>query len=449
MTDEHTPTEKPSASRQSLLVPIAIVVGLLALIGVVLWTFSRVLLQVEPETATAIALLVAVAIVGILSFAATRTRVTNSSLLTVVVGVVGVSMLLSGVALNLNIGGEETGPTAVTIAIAAPEGAAVSGYDQAALTAPADTPLTIAFNNQDPGVQHNIDIATADAAAQPLFTGELITGPMQIDYAVEPLAEGEYAFFCKVHPSTMKGTLTVSPGATPGTNTTSGQVIAAQNIAFDTDTLEFSADTPSTLTFQNNDGGVPHNVAIYTDESASEVLFQGETITGPDSIDYQIPAIPEGSYFFRCDVHPNMNGTVNVTAGAGGGGGGASPSESASASPSESASAPPSGSVAPPSESAAPPAGGVTVTAQGLAFSPTEISLPAGEASTITFDNQDGGVPHNIDIFSDDTYTTSLWKGELITGVATQDYEVPALDPGTYPFRCDVHTTMTGTVTVG
>ena len=54
---------------------------------------------------------------------------------TTVVGVVGVSMLLSGVALNLNIGGEETGPTAVTIAIAAPEGAAVSGYDQTTLTA--------------------------------------------------------------------------------------------------------------------------------------------------------------------------------------------------------------------------------------------------------------------------------------------------------------------------
>jgi plastocyanin len=435
MTDEHTPNRQHPAPRESLLVPILIVVGLLALIGVVLWTFSRVLLQVEPHTATVTALLVAVAIVAILSFAASRKRVTNGSLLMMVVGVLGAGMLLSGIALTIGTGGEETGPTAVTIAIAAPEGAAISGFDQSTLTAPADTPLTIAFNNQDPGVQHNIDIASADPAKDPTaevsFEGQLVTGPMQVDYAVDPLAEGEYVFFCRVHPSTMKGTLTVSPGATPGTNATSGQVIAAQNIAFDTDTLTFPADTPSTLTFQNNDAGTQHNVAIYTDESASDALFQGEIITGVDSIEYPIPAIPEGSYYFHCDVHPNMNGTVTV-GGSGGGGGGSGPPPS------------PSGSV-----SAAPPPGGATVTAQGLAFTPTEISLPAGKASTITFDNQDSGVPHNIDIYTDDTYTTSLWKGDLVTGVATQEYKVPALDPGTYAFRCDVHTTMTGTVTVG
>jgi plastocyanin len=86
----------------------------------------------------------------------------------------------------------------------------------------------------------------------------------------------------------------------------------------------------------------------------------------------------------------------------------------------------------------------------GLAFDPTEISLPAGQASTITFDNQDGGIPHNISIYADDTYAKALFTGDLVTGVASVDYEVPALDPGTYPFRCDVHpATMTGTVTVG
>ena len=89
------------------------------------------------------------------------------------------------------------------------------------------------------------------------------------------------------------------------------------------------------------------------------------------------------------------------------------------------------------------------MTAQNLAFSPTEISLPAGTPSTITFDNQDSGVPHNIDIFSDSGYTNSVFKGDLVTGVATQTYDVPALDPGTYYFHCDVHTTMTGTITVG
>jgi plastocyanin len=177
-------------------------------------------------------------------------------------------------------------------------------------------------------------------------------------------------------------------------------------------------------------------VAIYTDASGSKALFTGDPVTGVDSVVYQIPAIPEGSYFFRCDFHPNMNGTVKVTAG-GGGGGGPSPSAGGST------------SAAPPPTSSGPAPGAVTVTAQNLAFNPTTISLPAGQASTITFDNQDSGIPHNIDIFTDTTYTTSLFKGDLVTGVASQDYNVPALDPGTYAFRCDVHTNMTGTLTVG
>ena len=48
------------------------------------------------------------------------------------------------------------------VAIAAPEGAATTGSTGHALTAPSDTPFTIAFNNQDPSVQHNFVIATGD-----------------------------------------------------------------------------------------------------------------------------------------------------------------------------------------------------------------------------------------------------------------------------------------------
>ena len=142
-----------------------------------------------------------------------------------------------------------------------------------------------------------------------------------------PIQAGNYVFYCEVHPTTMNGTFTVAAGAPAGGNTEAGQVIAATNIAFDTDTLTFPADTPSTLTFQNNDAGIQHNVAIYTDDSLSKALFQGEVITGVTSVVYQIPAMPEGTYYFHCDIHPNMHGTVTVgTAGGkpgGGGGGGA------------------------------------------------------------------------------------------------------------------------------
>jgi plastocyanin len=83
-------------------------------------------------------------------------------------------------------------------------------------------------------------------------------------------------------------------------------------------------------------------------------------------------------------------------------------------------------------------------------FDTTSLTAPAGEAFTLFFDNMDAGIPHNVSIYSDDTATTSLFVGELITGPDTITYEVPALDAGTYFFRCDVHpTTMTGTLTVG
>ena len=73
------------------------------------------------------------------------------------------------------------------------------------------------------------------------------------------------------------------------------------------------ADTEVTLTFDNRDPvdvAGPHNVSVYDGDTA---LFQGELIDGPTTIDYAIPPMPAGTYEFRCDVHPTMIGTVEVT----------------------------------------------------------------------------------------------------------------------------------------
>jgi plastocyanin len=91
--------------------------------------------------------------------------------------------------------------------------------------------------------------------------------------------------------------------------------------------------------------------------------------------------------------------------------------------------------------------------AQNIAFDATCLAAPAGQAFTIEFDNQDPSVPHNIDLLaadpSQDPSAPSLFAGDLVTGVATATYDVPALDAGTYFFRCDVHPTqMVGTFVV-
>ena len=120
------------------------------------------------------------------------------------------------------------------------------------------------------------------------------------------------------------------------------------------------------------------------------------------------------------------------------------------ASPGASASAGPAGSGGPgPSEgapSAPAPAADVTVTASNVQFTTPDISGPAGKGFTIAFDNQDAGIPHNINIKNPDG--SDAFKGEIFPGVATKVYQVPALPAGTYKFVCDVHPTMTGTLTV-
>lgn len=90
--------------------------------------------------------------------------------------------------------------------------------------------------------------------------------------------------------------------------------LAAINLLFNQDTLVVSAGTEVTIVFDNQDAGVLHNIAVYTDNSTSEVIFQGEIFPGPETRDetFTAPAAP-GNYFFRCDVHPDtMSGTLVV-----------------------------------------------------------------------------------------------------------------------------------------
>ena len=95
--------------------------------------------------------------------------------------------------------------------------------------------------------------------------------------------------------------------------------ISATELEFDTSSLTAPAGRPFDIVFDNT-VAVPHNVAIYTDDSAADPLFVGETVTGPIAITYAVPALDPGEYFFRCDVHPTqMTGTLVAEEGGGGG----------------------------------------------------------------------------------------------------------------------------------
>jgi len=78
------------------------------------------------------------------------------------------------------------------------------------------------------------------------------------------------------------------------------------------------------------------------------------------------------------------------------------------------------------------------VTIQDLAFSPD--CFAAASASSITIENKDS-VTHTFTI--DGTQVdVSINGGDTFNG------ESAGLDPGTYPFHCKIHPSMTGTVIV-
>jgi nitrite reductase (NO-forming) len=89
--------------------------------------------------------------------------------------------------------------------------------------------------------------------------------------------------------------------------------VMAMNSVFDTDCLAAPAGKPFTIVFDNQDPSIPHNLSIYTDDGATESLFTGDIVTGPDVITYRVDALEAGTYFFRCDIHPTtMTGTFVV-----------------------------------------------------------------------------------------------------------------------------------------
>jgi plastocyanin len=90
--------------------------------------------------------------------------------------------------------------------------------------------------------------------------------------------------------------------------------IVAKNITFDLSTLTANAGQDFTVTLDNEDAGVLHNIAFYTDQSLSQPIYVSELTTGPEQQEntFTAPSAP-GTYYFHCDVHPDtMNGAFVV-----------------------------------------------------------------------------------------------------------------------------------------
>jgi len=113
------------------------------------------------------------------------------------------------------------------------------------------------------------------------------------------------------------------------------EISASTATSFDTGTLIVPCCREFDLVFQNNQAGVPHDVAIAESAARATVYFDGEQIDGPAEVTYKVPSLPEGDYYYLCTIHPNMNGSLLSRPETGGSGGpGGSPGAPAAPAPS-------------------------------------------------------------------------------------------------------------------
>lgn len=95
---------------------------------------------------------------------------------------------------------------------------------------------------------------------------------------------------------------------------------------------------------------------------------------------------------------------------------------------------------------AGPPVTDVTIVSPTSEFDVEAFAVRAGEEVTVTYDNQDDGVPHNLrfDLKGSPSPQTETAKGPDI-----QTISFAVADPGRYTYICDVHpATMRGTLVV-
>ena len=238
------------------------------------------------------------------------------------------------------------------------------------------------------------------------------------------------------------------------------QTVVAKDIAYQEKHLDWEAGGAVTIDFKNEDK-VPHNIHFATNDTFTTTIYKRDPLPGPITDTYRFEAPRAGDYVYRCDVHPNMTGTVTVT-----GEGGAAPgsvttttypgmyrpatnttahgaekktehSETTEAKKAPATSNPPE-----------PPGTSANLKAKNLDFSPKALSLEANNDVVIHFDNQDA-LPHDVDITTEDGGGgKEIFTSDPFTGPKKVDYRFRTPGPGRLYFHCSVHPNMKGTINV-
>ncbi|MHB8512898.1 MAG: cupredoxin domain-containing protein [Actinomycetota bacterium] len=191
--------------------------------------------------------------------------------------------------------------------------------------------MVIRFTNDDTSNQHNWTLVKSKSDQNPIVPGGApFKGVASHDYILKGLTTGAYYYFCAVHPSTMFGNLIlgnakapataastpakVKAKGKPGVGPVSASITASSSSGtplFSVPSITLRANAPTTVVMINSDAGIPHNFQVSSDAAFSSVVFSSPIFNGVATKSFKIPAVPAGTYYFHCIVHPGtMKGTI-------------------------------------------------------------------------------------------------------------------------------------------
>lgn len=86
---------------------------------------------------------------------------------------------------------------------------------------------------------------------------------------------------------------------------------AIPTLKFDTNRVVVPAAQPAVVRFRNRDGSTLHNFAVYPSkqQASASSLIAGTSVCASCTEDVTL-TLQRGEYYFRCDVHPQMEGAV-------------------------------------------------------------------------------------------------------------------------------------------
>jgi hypothetical protein len=189
--------------QERIISPAGLPVLAAAAIGVVVVSFSRILLA-SSETGAWIVALAAAAVIMILCTLIALKPVSTGAI-TAIAGLAGLAVVVGGVAAaghgERSFERHAVEPTEIR--------AKGTAFEEKTVTLYANETNEVRFFNADAGILHNVSFYKDEKFTQPVYQGQVVPGPGQQFYTFNPESAPKLYYRCDFHPEAMQGTAEV------------------------------------------------------------------------------------------------------------------------------------------------------------------------------------------------------------------------------------------------